>query len=232
MGVYMMFKSTLLVVVLFGVGALTSLATTSVQLRGFIPNKGQWPSEVLFAAKQQGANLWITKTGTVVDRYKIDRTAGLITHNVSRSVSEETFDEASVQLGTEISRLSVFRGQDSKQWISVPVYEKVALASAITGRTVQYDYTSSGDIVRKETTAEDVLVVSPPTSTVYATYLGSDDSDIPGGIKYLSNGDVVVAGATADMEFPTITGGYSTVLAGASDGFIALFDSKLQSIKA
>lgn len=228
-----MLKCTFFIVVFVGLGSLTSLAAgTPVQVRGFIPNHGQWPAEVLFAARQQGANVWITKSGTIVDHYTINRQAGLITHSVSRSASQEVFDAASVQPGNEVSRLSMFKGQDSRQWVSVPIYENISFAYTNTGRTVQYHYTSSGDIVRKETTAEDVLTVTPATSTVYGTYLGADESDIPGGIRYLSNGDVAVAGSTVSMVYPTVTGGYSTILAGASDAFIARFDSKLQTLKA
>lgn len=229
----MTINSILIAATIFGVLTHTVLtATTSARVRGFIPNNGQWPEEVLFVAKQSGANLWITKSGTVLDRFQVDRTAGVIRHEVSKDVLEGALNADQIHAGNEVCRLTIFIGRDSRKWVTLPVYESITLAATQDGRIVRFDYNASGFIVRKETGIEDVLAVSPTTSTVYATYVGSDENDKPGGIQYLSNGDVAVAGATMNLVFPANTGGYSTAIAGASDGFVARFDSKLQSIKA
>ena len=39
----------------------------------FIQNKGQWDKSVLYLAKSNGMNAWITKNGVVYDYYKINR---------------------------------------------------------------------------------------------------------------------------------------------------------------
>lgn len=38
----------------------------------FIENKGQWQSDVLFCARLNGTNVWITRDGIVYDFYKIE----------------------------------------------------------------------------------------------------------------------------------------------------------------
>ena len=54
--------------------ALPVKATVLPQVHGFVPNEGQWPSEVLFLSRSHGLNVWVTRTGMVFDQYRmVDR---------------------------------------------------------------------------------------------------------------------------------------------------------------
>jgi hypothetical protein len=58
-------------------------------------------------------------------------------------------------------------------------------------------------------------------SLIYSTYLGGSGDEEVSGIKADARGDVVVAGFTSSADFPVTPGAYQTLLAGASDYFVA-----------
>lgn len=72
------------------------------------------------------------------------------------------------------------------------------------------------------------LIIDP---TVYGTYIGGPEDDLLSGIRSLSNGDVVVVGTTAQIDFPSELGKYAASTAGNSDGFIAVYDAALTTLK-
>ncbi len=66
---------------------------------------------------------------------------------------------------------------------------------------------------------------------VFGTYLGTG-LDSYGGITRLSNGDVAVAGSTSSLEFPSSAGAYKPTPGAGKEGFVAVFDATLTTIKA
>lgn len=54
--------------------SIQAMATVLPRVHGFVPNEGQWPSEVLFLSRSHGLNVWVTRTGMVFDQYRmVDR---------------------------------------------------------------------------------------------------------------------------------------------------------------
>ena len=217
-------------------------------LVGFISNVGQWPSEVLFFVRQNGADVWITRTGVVLDEYQTSTESQERTGNVIQEAFSGVNPQLHVSLGTAVSQVSFIKGSDPKNWFSAPVYKTVALVNYYPGVTFTYTCGSDGRVNRSVLVREgaDVskisyeilsgsghksLDVSPITSTVYGSYFGGTYSDVLTGLVYLTNGDVVAAGTTTSMEYPGSTGGYSTAIKGTSDGFVVRFDSKLQTVR-
>ena len=61
----------LIVVTALCLTASTASAFHAPRVRGFVPNDGQWPSEVLYLYRTDNLHTWITKTGLVVDQFAI-----------------------------------------------------------------------------------------------------------------------------------------------------------------
>jgi hypothetical protein len=225
-------------------------AATSA-IKGFTPNVGQWPSQVLFAARQQNATIWITTNGAVVDEYTEDPVSGLRTGIVTRenfmfSVGQTKVVSASAVDGAAVNFI---RGNDRRQWRHATTVDAFVVqiepgvehhySRNIDGRVereVVVDSKHRADEYRMRVTgtvtAHQVADVSTVTSTVYGSYIGGPGQDVMTSIEYLSNGDVVVSGTTSEIAFPNATGGYQQSIKGTSDGFIARFDSRLQRVRS
>ncbi|MFM8770839.1 MAG: hypothetical protein ACKOE4_02280, partial [Candidatus Kapaibacterium sp.] len=58
----------ILLILTSGMASAAETNAGTANLKGFIANVGQWPSHVLYAVRQNGANVWITRTGVVTDK--------------------------------------------------------------------------------------------------------------------------------------------------------------------
>lgn len=220
-------------------------AAPAATIDGFIANVGQWPVEVLFCARQNGADVWITRTGVVVDAYAVDKLGGRRVGDVERQVMVGQTTPARVSTSEPIAHVSFFRGQGAA--LSAPVYANVLLSDVVPGVNLAFVRNHDGRVVRNviakpgadlsrltiecigaSTELMDVTVV---TSTVFGTYLGGPQKDEIVSVARMSNSNIIVAGTTQQLEFPQgTTGGYSTTLKGTSDGFVARYDWKLQKV--
>ncbi len=59
------------------------------------------------------------------------------------------------------------------------------------------------------------------SSILWATFMGGSNADAAYTLQFDSNNDLVVAGGTSSMDFPTLPGVYQEVHAGQVDGWIA-----------
>lgn len=236
---------------------LALLLTTSISAvagpaqparRGFIANGGQWPAHVLFASRQPGADIWITRTGLVIDQYTVngDRRTGTVSSQELANASPQ--GPGSIQPGLPAGAISFFRGNASA-WVSVPSYESLVLHDVAPGVSMAYTIDAYGRVVR-ETLAggnvsvatltevrrsgkgDDVQASTPSPSTVFGAYLGAADEDQVAGVRYMSNGDVVIAGTTSAMTFPGTIGGYVKDIKGELEGYVMRCDPTLSTIRA
>ena len=231
--------------VALGTTTASSAGTPSARLDGFIANVGQWPVEVLFCARQNGADVWITRTGVVVDAYQIDKANALRIGDIERQVVVGQTTPARVSTGIPVSHVSFFRGNSAA--FVAPVYSSVLLGDVMPGVHFAFSLAADGRVVRtlvaargadlsqfsleRIGTRNELMDVSVLTSTVFGTYLGGPQKDEIVSVARLSNSDVIVAGNTQQLEFPQgTTGGYSTTLSGTSDGFVVRYDWKLQKV--
>ncbi len=72
------------------------------------------------------------------------------------------------------------------------------------------------------------LVIDP---TVYGTYLGGSEDDFPASVRLLASGEALVVGTTSQIDFPSALGRYSASIVGSTDGFIAVYDATLTTLK-
>lgn len=240
----------LLITVATGLGS-ASAQTTTATMSGFMPNAGQWPSNVLFVAQQSNAVVWITTSGVIVDEFTIDHVTGMRTGIVTRENFKFSTEQARVQAQAAqgMPTVTFIRGTDAKQWVSTAAVEGVSV-QVEPGVELRYVRGSDGRVQRivsidEKHSPTDFLVqtqgsvsnaqiaeVSPVTSTVYGSYIGGPGADVMTSVEYLTNGDVVVSGTTSELTLPNATGGYSKSIKGTSDGFIVRFDSRLQRARS
>lgn len=242
--------SALVLLALLAVSALSLVAATTqpipISFQGFIRNVGQWPAEVLYMTRGNGVNLWVTRTGTVVDLYTVSTNDGIVSGKVERDVFVGANARANRVEIQPIGTVSFFKGRTSNLWYTAPVFAQVVIEDAVPGVRVNYRYvdnqlqrtiaynegvpvgtfrieTDNGYMQRLE-----AQVASPVTSVVYGSFIGGGVADNIVGVKQLANGNVVVAGNSPEISFPGATGGYQTAINGTSDGFVARLDRKLE----
>ncbi len=228
---------------------LTAGTSPMTAVDGFIANVGQWPSEVLFLARQNGANVWITRTGVVVDEFTIHANDGTRSGFVVREAFRNINFRSQGSTGPEVSRVTFIKGNVQSSWYSAPVHAYVAMLDLYPGVSFSYRFNDDGRVVRTMIAQEgaDLTQISrellgstspvtaditPISSTVYGTYMGGPSTDVVTGIEYLTNGDIVAAGTTPELEFPGVVGGYVTTVKGPNDGFLVRFDPRLQKVRA
>ena len=112
----------------------------------FIENKGQWQSDVLFSARLNGTNVWITRDGIVYDFYKTEITAGS-EKDISPVLSERFRKSGQTQVTGHVVRMNFtgmktqaditgknkqegyynyFIGNDSSKWVgNVALFNEV-----------------------------------------------------------------------------------------------------------
>jgi hypothetical protein len=113
--------------------------TSSLQPHAFIINKGQWPAHVVAATRSGDADIFITRTGMVVDRLSVDAATGTRADDVVAL----TFDAARpgrVEQGKHVGTTSFFLGNNATQWRTAPMVESLTLNDVYDGIDVVYRY--------------------------------------------------------------------------------------------
>lgn len=223
----------------------TSAPMSQPQITGFVKNVGQWPSMVLYCARLLNTNVWITTNGAVVDEYTIagDVRTGYVYNETLLSGSLSNAQEQRVEAPQQITFINE-RGR-----FSAPVVSSVTFRDAVPGVDVVFEVRGSVDVVRtvraqnpdalkalrmqiQGRRGDGLSEVTPPTSLVYGAYIGGAQADVMAGIEVLSGGDVVIAGSTTELSFPTTLGGYSKSVKGSIDAFVLRCDAKLQRVSS
>ena len=226
---------------------MTSAPHVSAELRGFVKNVGQWPTEVMYMARTSSGIVWITRTGIVHDRFKIDHNAGVRNGAITREVIQDVNPVAKRIESAPTTTVTWITGKESSGWFTAPVLSEVAITDVVQGadlryaieqqgvvRTITYrDSYVPGSLRIERVTSDDqprgeAFAVTPVTSVVYGSFIGGAGSDNVVGVEYLTNGQVVIAGNSPEITFPNATGGYQTAIKGTSDGFVARLDRKLE----
>ncbi|MFP4527656.1 MAG: SBBP repeat-containing protein [Candidatus Kapaibacterium sp.] len=155
----------------------------------FIENRGQWPSEVLFLARNNGENIWITRNGAVYDHFEIASAMASKSmlpddshhpvpylvrgHVVGMRIDGSSFDPDILPRDKQNSYYNYFRGRDRSQWVSgVNLYKEVGLGNIYEGIDIRY-YFDEGS-VRYD------YIVSPGSdpSQIRMSFEGQDGLDI------------------------------------------------------
>lgn len=98
----------------------------------FIENKGQWQSEILYAAKLQNMNVLVTKSGILYDFFSIvrERISGDV---LSMELLSQTSPKFQGLLKHECI-YNYFKGNDASKWaVGVSSYKEVAIENAFEG---------------------------------------------------------------------------------------------------
>jgi hypothetical protein len=98
--------------------------------------------------------------------------------------------------------------------------------ATIAGPTNSTDFPTTADAIQSAYGGgnNDAYVTTlNPTGTglVFSTYLGGSNSDAALAVAVDAAGSIYLAGSTFSTDFPTTPGAFQTVLAGASDAFVA-----------
>ncbi|MBU3678662.1 MAG: immunoglobulin domain-containing protein [Candidatus Kapabacteria bacterium] len=226
---------------------VTVSAADDVQTAGLIRNAGQWPNNVVAYSHIRGVDVWVTRNGVVVDEYLVSD--GIRTGNVV----EEYF------VGASVVDVPAPAGSTSVSFFTngshTPILTTASRADVIpfrfpSGAVVNVSVAADGRIVRSLREGDESLANSvtylrkgdvnknqtmdatKAQSFVYGSYLGGAQFDAITNMEMMPNGNVLVAGTTRELAFPTGLGGYSKTIKADHDAFVLICDAKFQTIKA
>lgn len=225
--------------------------TGQTRVAGFIANVGQWPSNVLFFVRRSNKDIWITRNGTICDSYRIEPELGLRTGSVTKQVFAGSNPAGEIVVDKESARVTFLHGTDASRAYSAPVYQSVTILDIFPGVAVRYHVgtdpmkhvvrtlvigsganQSNVKMYTDDGHSDVASLTNVPTSFVYGSYIGGVSDDEVVAVARSSSGNVIVCGNTTAIEFPGVVGGYSTSSKGGVEVFVALFDAKLQQVKA
>lgn len=136
--------------------AVITLSTTMIggtipKIQGFIPNHGQWPSEVRYVMPTDNLNIWVTETGIVFDQFSVNdatikghvlRLTWQDANPLVQSFAKESRQETKINMFTSSSPGDWRSGLGLARWITFPkVWDGVDLVMYIddAGR-FRYDF--------------------------------------------------------------------------------------------
>ncbi len=117
----------------------------------FIPNRGQWPKEVLFLGRSNNVDVWITTHGAEFDMYRTDMTMPRTTeerfafisekreskiHRVGQNIRLESSGAPGAVFGINQNAgyRNYFLGNDRSKWTTnVPIFESVQINEMYSG---------------------------------------------------------------------------------------------------
>lgn len=223
------------------------LSDQATSLTGFIENAGQWPENVLYMARHGNLDVWITTGSVVVDEHRVEsgHRVGSVLHELWVNAGLNTRNLERVE-HPDHPRVAFIKG---RQHANSRVFTSLNFRGVVPGVDVVFAVDQRGNIVREIKAVDPSALkalrlrtvgaqrsafaeVTPPTSFVYGSYIGGSQADVMAALDVLPSGDVIVAGNTSEITFPTATGGYSTKIKGGIDVFVMRCDPKLQRVKS
>ncbi len=116
---------------------------------GFVANRGQWPNHVLFFARSEGLDVWVTTNGMVYDQHRYDAATSTMQGHAIECVWQGPSHVPTVVTPEQTASVSFITTRNgATQNIEAPVYSTVRLAnvydkvdvvlSTVDGR-VRYD---------------------------------------------------------------------------------------------
>ena len=140
MGQITRFRNITICALLVITGFVASFAATipgNVRITGFQSNAGQWPSHVLFLAKSQGVDVWITRTGMIFDQHQIDAAQNITGQAIQTAWVGASVD-ATIEPTIPLHTVSYFTGLQNGTAPISTVYEVVRLHNVYPGIDVVY----------------------------------------------------------------------------------------------
>lgn len=176
----------------------------------FIQNKGQWDKNILYLAKSNGMNAWITKNGIVYDYYKINHikdSAAMLTKpedifklgkkpptiqsTVKGHVIKMIFDNVSENIqvmpkGKYETVYNYFMSKDSTKWASnVELNKEITISSIYPGISVRY-YWEADSAGRQCLRYDYIAAPNADISQIKMSFKGQD------GLCINDNGELVL----------------------------------------
>ncbi|MBU3678663.1 MAG: hypothetical protein FGM32_03535 [Candidatus Kapabacteria bacterium] len=211
---------------------------------GIIRNGGQWPDSVLALYHASGRDVWFTKSGVIRDSYI---TSGA--NRVGQVVYEPFGDAKPFDQTDSIGDVPItyIKGSVGSTISTVASINQSVRYIHPENREVTFRISRAGDLVRIErgiTTLDTKLLrqsarndkgqesVLAKASSVFTvgSYFGGPGIDEIAAMETLPDGTILIAGSTTQTMFPENLGGYSRVLGGNSDGFLARIDGSFRKI--
>lgn len=222
-------------------------ADDHIQGVGLIRNAGQWPDHVVAYSHSSGVDVWVTRTGVVVDEYT--EADGIRSGNAV----EEYFVGASVvdvPSPAGSTTVSFFKNGSHTPIVTSASRTDVIPFRFQSGAVVNVSVAPDGRVMRSLQPGDESLAASvsfirkgdfgvqrPMDATkaqsfVYGSFIGGAQFDAIANMEVMPNGNILVAGTTKEFAFPPSLGGYAKTIKADHDAFVLICDAKIQTIKA
>lgn len=119
----------------FVVGQIPTYALVeraSLRPTSFILNVGQWPSHVVAAGRSGDVDVFVTRSGMVVNRHELDAKSDMGGHVVALYL-EDVSSSSKLQTGAVTGLARFIHGQNPKAWYEAPMVESLRLDGIQSG---------------------------------------------------------------------------------------------------
>lgn len=200
-----------------------------------IHNAGQWADTISALYQTNGLDVWITRGGLLHDEYHVvDRV------RIGRISFEQLAKGLTVRSGNSGHgcELVFVKGHSGDVVRTTLIVTDTITIRQQLDKYIQYTRNADGTCERKDLLSgtvrhheshsevsqkkrEEGIQAKESSSFVRGSYFGGPGTDDVSSIHTLPNGDLLIAGSTAQLTYPESLGTYSRTISGNSDGFIA-----------
>jgi hypothetical protein len=200
---------------LIAVLAIPMIAASPQVPDAFEANRGQWPSDVRFAARTAERTYLLLDDGYLtIENGKTMRT------RIAEHSESITLRGGSILPG----RINLLRGADPSQWIAgIERYETVHMRDERTSLDIVYSLEDGRLRHTTSSTPERVEITAAVPAWSWITYFGGAKEDDLNALAVDAQGSTYLAGGTLSATLAT-PGAYRSSFAGPGDAFVAKFD--------
>lgn len=207
---------------------------------GFIENKGQWDSNILFIAKTKNANIYITKTKLSFETYNVEKETNQVKNYqlIERDFADIKTDSVNAYKSSSYY-LNFYIGNSPDKWVkNVHSYSEVKIFNLNNDNSINLSISESNILnisySFKEKNSIQKNKFDELQSIISSSFLGGESYDIAEDIKLTKNKEIVVAGYTYSNNFPISDSAYQKELKYLStalpDLFVSKFDANAENL--
>lgn len=223
---------------------LSTIADRLPSALGLVRNAGQWPDTVVGLYQVRNVDLWFTRSGIISDSFSVTsgRRVGTVTymafHRSRLSRIADDFDTIPVTYITGPGGAAITATGTRSETIRCVFNDGGVVQYSITSNGIRVAHVSDtndlgtepfhlGNTIEKH---QEEVQGSKSSVFVSSSYIGGPGIDEIATMETLPDGSILIAGTTTQTMFPESLGGYSRILGGNTDGFLARVDGSFRKV--
>ncbi|HPI20291.1 MAG TPA: SBBP repeat-containing protein [Candidatus Kapabacteria bacterium] len=210
------------------------------KVSGFIENKGQWDSSILFIARTNNANVYITNNCIKFETYSINVNNKQLENYKIFEKDLSVINVGSIKANKKSDYyLNYLIGNDKSKWVwNVHSYSELELYNTKDNTSLKLTVNQNNSLNISVTSKEKNFIQKKEQdelqSIIYSSFLGGANYDVAETVKLTKNNEIVVAGYTFSNNFPISDSAYQKEMkyltTALPDVFVSKFDSSGENL--